>query len=282
LDEETGLYYYGFRYYDPIISNFLSIDPAAVKYPGISPYAYVANNPINFIDPRGDTLRAVNQISAQRALGIIKSGIPSPSSANNLFSLASDGVTFNSISSDALNKSLGGLNADQAALVMGYATMINGSETNVVEIVNQNETISNYGQKVLGGGIKTGSDLDVASGGGYSGQAHYDGSIVRLGGSGTYGIVTANSSTLLHYNDGSRRTMPGETLAHEMLGHGLGNRGGRSDGQQLDASIQAGNTYLRTQGKGYFRRDHGVNNHTKSFNPNARPSYLSRFPFSNF
>ncbi|MET3047391.1 hypothetical protein [Flavobacterium covae] len=31
----------------------MSIDPLAEKYPNISPYAYVANNPINAIDPDG-------------------------------------------------------------------------------------------------------------------------------------------------------------------------------------------------------------------------------------
>jgi RHS repeat-associated protein len=53
LDESTGYYYYGARYYDPAISIFLSVDPLAEKYPGINPYTYVANNPIMFIDPTG-------------------------------------------------------------------------------------------------------------------------------------------------------------------------------------------------------------------------------------
>lgn len=35
------------------IARFLSTDPLAEKYPNISPYAYVANNPIIFIDPDG-------------------------------------------------------------------------------------------------------------------------------------------------------------------------------------------------------------------------------------
>jgi uncharacterized protein RhaS with RHS repeats len=35
------------------VQRFLSVDPLAGKYPGISPYAYVANNPINAIDPDG-------------------------------------------------------------------------------------------------------------------------------------------------------------------------------------------------------------------------------------
>ncbi|MEC5395975.1 RHS repeat domain-containing protein [Bergeyella sp. RCAD1439] len=53
LDSETGLYYYGARYYDPRVSLWLNVDPLAEKYPSWSPYAYVANNPINAIDPDG-------------------------------------------------------------------------------------------------------------------------------------------------------------------------------------------------------------------------------------
>ncbi len=53
LDESTGYYYYGARYYDPAISIFLSVDPLAEKYYPINPYTYVANNPINAIDPDG-------------------------------------------------------------------------------------------------------------------------------------------------------------------------------------------------------------------------------------
>jgi RHS repeat-associated protein len=53
LDEETGLYYYGARYYDPKISIWLSVDPHAHVMPFASPYAYCLNNPINMIDPDG-------------------------------------------------------------------------------------------------------------------------------------------------------------------------------------------------------------------------------------
>lgn len=46
LDESTGLYYYGARYYDPSLSIWMSVDPLAEKYPNISSYAYCAQNPI--------------------------------------------------------------------------------------------------------------------------------------------------------------------------------------------------------------------------------------------
>jgi RHS repeat-associated protein len=53
LDDETGFYYYGARYYDPRTSIFVSVDPLADKMPNSSPYAYCFNNPIAFVDPSG-------------------------------------------------------------------------------------------------------------------------------------------------------------------------------------------------------------------------------------
>jgi RHS repeat-associated protein len=76
LDEETGLYYYGARYYDPRISLWLSTDPLQEKYPNISSYAYTVNNPIKYIDPDGRKFtpaaaRMSSQIKANLLLEII-------------------------------------------------------------------------------------------------------------------------------------------------------------------------------------------------------------------
>ena len=59
--EETmhglGWYDYGKRFYDPNYRlSFISVDPLCEKYYSISPYAYCANNPINAIDLRGDSI----------------------------------------------------------------------------------------------------------------------------------------------------------------------------------------------------------------------------------
>ena len=53
LDEETGLSYFGARYYNPKWSVWLGVDPEYAKYPNWSPYNYCFNNPINFVDPDG-------------------------------------------------------------------------------------------------------------------------------------------------------------------------------------------------------------------------------------
>ena len=56
-DEETGYGYFGARYMDhELMTMWLSVDPMADKYPGISPYAYCAWNPVKYIDPDGDSV----------------------------------------------------------------------------------------------------------------------------------------------------------------------------------------------------------------------------------
>jgi len=75
LDEETGLYYHGARYYEPTISRWMSADPAgfALVNPmerdnegGWRPktgysiieaanwYVYVSHNPVKYVDPTGE------------------------------------------------------------------------------------------------------------------------------------------------------------------------------------------------------------------------------------
>jgi RHS repeat-associated protein len=46
-DSETDWDYRGARFYDGDIDRFLGVDPHAESYTSTSPYAYVANNPIN-------------------------------------------------------------------------------------------------------------------------------------------------------------------------------------------------------------------------------------------
>ena len=65
LSQETGLMAYGARYYDPSIGRFTGMDPLAEEYAAISPYAYVANNPLLFIDPDGQRIVLPNESQAK-------------------------------------------------------------------------------------------------------------------------------------------------------------------------------------------------------------------------
>ncbi len=52
LDEETGLYYYGHRYYDPCSLKWLSRDPLG-EQGGLNLTAFCANDPLNHVDALG-------------------------------------------------------------------------------------------------------------------------------------------------------------------------------------------------------------------------------------
>jgi RHS repeat-associated protein len=54
--DETGLYYYGARYYDPEIGRFISTDtivPSPANPQALNRYSYVLNNPLKYNDPTG-------------------------------------------------------------------------------------------------------------------------------------------------------------------------------------------------------------------------------------
>lgn len=62
LDVESGLFYYGARYYDPVVARFISVDPLYFEQPEkgladpqmLNLYAYVRNNPVHNVDPDGE------------------------------------------------------------------------------------------------------------------------------------------------------------------------------------------------------------------------------------
>jgi len=61
-DGESGLLYYGARYYDPVIGRFTQMDPVVMNATSVlanpqflNSYAYSLNNPIRYIDPNGES-----------------------------------------------------------------------------------------------------------------------------------------------------------------------------------------------------------------------------------
>ena len=59
-DSETGLSYFGARYYSRDLSIWLSVDPMSDKYPSLSPYVYCADNPVRLVDPNGEAFVGVD------------------------------------------------------------------------------------------------------------------------------------------------------------------------------------------------------------------------------
>lgn len=58
------------------MSGWLSVDPMADKYPGISPYAYCAWNPVRLVDPTGMAIDASSMAIAQTMTeDVLKKGL---------------------------------------------------------------------------------------------------------------------------------------------------------------------------------------------------------------
>ncbi len=70
LDDESGLTYFGARYYDPLLGRFTGFDPAPwneANLHSFNRYAFANNNPLRFTDPDG---RAVETILDVVSLGL--------------------------------------------------------------------------------------------------------------------------------------------------------------------------------------------------------------------
>jgi len=86
VDDETGLVYYGYRYYSPELGRWLTRDPLEEEG-GLNLYAFVGNNPTGDIDPLGKfswlkfvacfTGMSMNQVSALRG-GVTKEMLTDP------------------------------------------------------------------------------------------------------------------------------------------------------------------------------------------------------------
>lgn len=51
------MYDYGWRQYMPDIGRWYGMDQLSEMYHSLSPYNYVANNPVNFVDPDGRCIK---------------------------------------------------------------------------------------------------------------------------------------------------------------------------------------------------------------------------------
>ena len=94
------IYDFGARFYSPYIPRWLTMDPFAEKYYGISPYAYCAGNPVNIVDRDGNIIDTAWDIAS---LGMGVASLISNIKARNVGAAIMDGF---------------GIVADAAAVVL--------------------------------------------------------------------------------------------------------------------------------------------------------------------
>ena len=229
FDEETGMYYYGARYYEPRLSLWMSTDPMEEKYPDYSTYIYAAQNPIAYSDPTGMEIRGVTKSDAEEFKSDVHL-ILGDSKFDNLRSLISlKGKKFQQIPDAALADALDGVTCseDEMAYISLLVNTINSKEVHSIEYLKDGEEVSSSGYSDINKYLNS-IDPDSKIGDAFrkreersDGSTRYyydDATIQTLGGEG-FNVPTSKGSH--SFIRGVQDKLKAVTSAHELLGHGL-------------------------------------------------------------
>ena len=152
-DDETNLYYFGARYYDPEIGRFLTADtqvPDPMNPKVLHRYAFAGDNPIRYVDPTGhafwEWFLAGFVIGALIVIGIATCGIGFAVGAGSLAAIAGGVALF----------TLGGAALGAAAMGVYAVTQMSGSGS------------SDFNWKTFGTALATGAIIGAAAGAGIS------------------------------------------------------------------------------------------------------------------
>lgn len=228
LQEELGLnmYDYGFRNYDPSLGRWMNIDPLAEIYHTDTPYAYVLNNPLSFIDPDGRKLIGVTKGDAQSLHDDLNSVFADSKfdKLRNLFTRGkkNDKTTFDVIGGDALKDALSGLTGDDLALAEIVTGAINSEAKHKIEYVKLTDDLSDEGEIAVNSvNDKFATQIGLQKPESYPNRTGAD--IKTFGGTG-FNAPTSDGSHSFIVNDlftlypEGRRDL---TTFHEIFGHGI-------------------------------------------------------------
>lgn len=186
LDEETGLNYYGSRYYDANLGRFIQADtivPSATTSQTLNRYAYCGNNPLIHIDPTGHfffipiIIALAYATAAGAAVGACMAaiqhqniGMGALTGAISGFLVAGFGIAGGAMAG-AINAQITGGNVGLGALTGAISASISFG----IGALNQsvlNKSLSNFSVSTIGGALGGGVG-SVIQGGSFGEGAKY-------------------------------------------------------------------------------------------------------------
>jgi RHS repeat-associated protein len=121
-NDGTGLYYYRARYYSPEMKRFVSEDPIEFYGGDVNLYAYVGNNPLNFVDQLGLSRKdcgSINILIGSGFSAILGGGVEG--AAGVIINRDDIGI-FSSLGGGYPGQPGGGINVSAEFLLFGYIT----------------------------------------------------------------------------------------------------------------------------------------------------------------
>ncbi len=210
---------FGARIYDSRLGRWMSVDPLAGKYPSMSPYNCMGDNPIYYIDSDGREIVVPNKSDQKKILKMINSK-------------AAGTYAFNS--SNQLMRIKG---CAQEKTSKYYAKQLDAAikDSKKIEIVITPKYIKGYSVEKDGSITqntgKVNIDLDKIGGGGATTNSKGTDQVV---------YITDNGLSKLEGADGKMyKKSAAEVLLHELVGHAIPNLKGTDTGNAVDNENRA-------------------------------------------